>query len=348
VLLALCKAQQQIPGVDVACAVMNERELSRELLGNGVRTFVFDEGKQGLGSLVSSLRRAAASFGADILHAHRTKENTMAAACRLLDRRTRRYLTTVHGMPEPATGGSALRRWLVNGTNQLVLRHGLHAVVAVSHDIGNQLRKDLGLRNVHVVHNGVERVAAPAESGRRVSDLTKPLHLVAMGRLVPIKRFDRLAGIAHDIARQTGHAPRVSLAGEGPLKDELAHTFQSVPGGEYVQMLGFVRDTAQLLRSADGLLITSDHEGIPMVALEALAAGIPVFAYAVGGLPEIAAESPAMRLAPPYATDALAGCITDWLRTGGTRSTELPARWPFDIQHCAESYVRLYQELLSR
>lgn len=347
ILLSLVRAQRKIAGVEVACALMNEHQLSRELLACGVPTFVFDERVQGFVSLVRSVRHSIHDFQADIVHAHRGKENMIAALCRLLNGRDQRYLTTVHGMPEPAPGNSPIRRWALAMLNSMVLRHGMHAVVAVSHDIARHLREDLNLRKVHVVHNGVQ--VSPLDSRTILASgaTHAPVTLLSMGRLVQIKRYERLSQVAAEIMSQSGRAPKILLAGEGPLAQDLVRHFADSPGGQFVEMLGFVRDTAALLQHADGLVITSDHEGIPMVALEALAANKPVFAFEVGGMPEIAAQSPAMRLSPVGDIPALVKNITDWFSANDHSGSDLPHNWPFDIHRCAQAYIALYRDLLS-
>jgi glycosyltransferase involved in cell wall biosynthesis len=98
-----------------------------------------------------------------------------------------------------------------------------------------------------------------------------------------------------------------------------------------------------LFARADALLITSDHEGIPMVALEALAQGIPVFGFAVGGLPEIAASGVPMKLVDLGDTDALARTIDAHFASPAAAARRLPPpNWVFSIEHCADDYQELY------
>jgi glycosyltransferase involved in cell wall biosynthesis len=117
------------------------------------------------------------------------------------------------------------------------------------------------------------------------------------------------------------------------------------PGSRF-RMPGFVSDTRPLLAESDALVITSDHEGIPMAALEALAAGIPVFAFRVGGMPEIGAPDLPLQLAPPGDTSALAGEIAHYFthHAPGTRIAPPPG-WSFDIRECARAYEHLYSSL---
>jgi glycosyltransferase involved in cell wall biosynthesis len=143
------------------------------------------------------------------------------------------------------------------------------------------------------------RLAALA---RRAVD---PPELAVVARLVPIKGVDVAIGA---LARVRAPA-RLTIAGEGPLRALLERL-----AGPRVTFIGAVDELERdnLLARASALLVPSRvvaggrTEGMPLVALEALAAGVPVVASAVGGLPSIA---PVARLVPPDDPRALAEAI---------------------------------------
>ena len=169
---------------------------------------------------------------------------------------------------------------------------------------------------------GVARAAAPALAPWLADALVQPMGLdlarfAALGRapaapptilvaarLVPIKGVDvALAALAH-----LRTPARLVIAGDGPERAALA---ARAPAG--AALLGEVdtRRRDQLLREASVVVVPSRvtaggrTEGTPAIALEALAAGVPVVASAVGGLCEL----PAARLVPPDDPPALAGAI---------------------------------------
>jgi len=84
------------------------------------------------------------------------------------------------------------------------------------------------------------------------------------------------------------------VAGEGPLRAAL----EAEADPRQVSFLGFVPDIGTVLAAADVLALPSRTEGLPMAALEAMAAGLPVVASAVGSLPELLADGAGM-LVPP-------------------------------------------------
>ena len=82
--------------------------------------------------------------------------------------------------------------------------------------------------------------------------------------------------------------PRVLFlwAGDGPLRGKVEKEIEKKGLRENFRLLGWREDVAELLGASDALLLTSIHEGLPRVALQAMAAGKPVVATAVNGTPE--------------------------------------------------------------
>jgi glycosyltransferase involved in cell wall biosynthesis len=230
-----------------------------------------------------------------------------------------------------------LRRRITELVNDVTLSRGFDAMVAVSHDIERRMRSKFRRTRVLCIHNGIEtQVATP-----RAAASGDSLRLLAMGRLVPVKRFDRLRPIA-DALHGLGMRPVITLAGEGPLLQELERELRPGDAASGIRMPGFVAQPATLFDESDALLITSDHEGIPMVALEALSRGIPVFGFAVGGLPEIAATPVPMQLVAPGDVVAMAQAICGYFAGQRGQALRPPADWKFSIEHCAGEYENLY------
>ncbi|MBL9017436.1 MAG: glycosyltransferase [Myxococcales bacterium] len=142
---------------------------------------------------------------------------------------------------------------------------------------------------------------------------TTPPTIAVAARLVPVKGIDVLLAAAARLRRET----RIVIAGDGPARDELerrAARIRELARRADVQFLGSVDTTERdrLLGRASVVVVPSRvlpggrTEGMPMIALEALAAGVPVVASEVGGLRELA---PAARLVRPEDPGALAAAI---------------------------------------
>lgn len=114
---------------------------------------------------------------------------------------------------------------------------------------------------------------------------------VAIGRMVPQKGYDRL----FDWMKAGPVSASVTILGDGPERSRLEAMIACSALADQVFMPGFKRESAAYLAGADALLLPSRWEGMPNVALEALALGIPVIASAeAGGIDELAAECPGL------------------------------------------------------
>jgi glycosyltransferase involved in cell wall biosynthesis len=111
----------------------------------------------------------------------------------------------------------------------------------------------------------------------------KPL-LLAVGRLYPEKRWDRLLECVALVAAK-GLDFSVYLAGDGPLRAELESQARRLGVYGLVQFLGLRRDIPDLLKSSTFLVHTADGEGCPNVVMEAMACGRAVVATDAGDVP---------------------------------------------------------------
>ncbi|MGH2545849.1 MAG: glycosyltransferase family 4 protein, partial [Actinomycetota bacterium] len=142
------------------------------------------------------------------------------------------------------------------------------------------------------------------------------------------------------------------IAGEGPLRGEVARAMAEASLEGRVFLLGNRPDPGDLLASSDVLLMTSRTEGVPGAAIEGAMAGLPVVAYAIGGLAEAVRDGTTGLLARPGDREALARhALTlledeDRRREMGRAAMEW-SRARFDIGVVAPSYVRLYRHVLA-
>jgi glycosyltransferase involved in cell wall biosynthesis len=117
------------------------------------------------------------------------------------------------------------------------------------------------------------------------------VRLIGVGRLREVKRFDRFLSTLARLRREGNRPVTGMIVGAGPLSAELekqAQTLGLFPGA--VEFKGSIADVAPIYREADICVLTSDHEGTPNVALEAMSSGLPVVATKVGGVSAIINE----------------------------------------------------------
>lgn len=122
----------------------------------------------------------------------------------------------------------------------------------------------------------------------------------------PVKRTGDLLEV---LARVRQRLPaRLVVVGDGPERAATEQKAAALGLTSHVRFMGRRDDFVDDLRHADGFLLPSESESFGVAALEALSAGVPVFAYRVGGLPEVVTEDVG-RLVEPFDVDALAQAV---------------------------------------
>src|SRR5262249_55804717 len=207
---------------------------------------------------------------------------------------------------------------------RLVLRW-MDAVVCVSEGQAVKVRKaGAPADRVVVIRNavGLEAFAEPEPADRAALEglfPRPPRRIVgAAGRLSPEKGFDRLI----DAAALVTHAEPDTgfvIFGGGPLRAALAAQIAARGlQGRFV-LAGFRTDLQRFLPVFDLAVLSSLTEGLPVILLEALAAGVPAVSTAVGGTPEVIEDGVHGYLVPPGNVEALARRILDCLRADAAR-----------------------------
>ncbi len=170
--------------------------------------------------------------------------------------------------------------------------------LAVSEDLRRHLVRATGLADeaVLLARNGVDLERfQPGDraAARRALGLPEQERiLLGVGRLVPVKGFARFAAALTALPDT-----RLVLVGDGGDRNKIAR--RAAPGR--LHLLGPLPPdgVAQACRAADLLVLPSTREGWPNVVTEALASGLPVVAFAVGGVPEILTDPRYGRAIPP-------------------------------------------------
>jgi glycosyltransferase involved in cell wall biosynthesis len=132
----------------------------------------------------------------------------------------------------------------------------------------------------------------------------------AIGRLEPQKDHATLLdAFARLRARDDGGRHHLAVVGTGRLEDDVAARVRAGGLTDHVALLGPRDDVPMLLTAADGLVLSSRWEGLPNVVMEAMAAGLPVVATRVGGIPELVEERSTGLLVPAADPGALAAAM---------------------------------------
>ena len=253
---------------------------------------------------------------ADIVHAHGLR----AALIGVLAAKRARLpsLFTAHNLV-PALGG--LQRVLLRAVGRQA-----NGIIAVSHAVADSLiAVGIAAEKIHVVPNGVPIAQY------RVTNLPDPLTLaslpndtlivLAIGRLSKEKGFDVLIDAFALVTAQVPEA-RLLLIGDGPEAQNLSAQAQRLALASQVHFVGRVDNVVPYLHRAHIVAIPSRQEGQGIVALEAMASGLPVVASTVGGLKETVLEGVTGLLVPPDDPDSLAAALLKLLRQASQEDLE--------------------------
>lgn len=258
-------------------------------------------------------------------------------------------LYQVHGgaLPQAFCRGHRLLTPFVRATLRLA-----DAIVAMSASEADAFRRFVGSIPVFAFPNGVD-CTPYATLVRAGSSPGVPLRLLYIGRLVREKGlYELLQGLA--LARCQGVAAELVIAGAGPEEARLRQTAVA-QGLECVSFLGPVRGAAKmtLLERADVFVLPSYAEGLPYALLESMAAGVPVIATRVGGIPELVADGSNGLLVEPQAPQAIAvairtlACDREALaRMSAASRATIAAR--YSIGRLAAEFGRVYADLCAR
>ncbi|MFE4517058.1 glycosyltransferase family 4 protein [Kitasatospora sp. NPDC056783] len=186
-----------------------------------------------------------------------------------------------------------------------------------------------------------------AGGGGHGGGVDRPL-VLAVGRLVPQKAFGLLLDATRELATLDPQ-PLVLLAGDGPEAGALREraAAEKLP----VRLLGYRTDVPDLLAAADLVVLSSRWEARSLVVQEAMRAGVPVVATAVGGIPELVGD--AAVLVPPGDPAALGRAVRALLADPARRERLVAAgrqqaeTWPDEAATVAQ-VLSTYDELVQR
>jgi glycosyltransferase involved in cell wall biosynthesis len=297
----------------------------------------------------------------DVVHTHSSKAGVLGrvAAGRVAMSPGGRPAVVHHchglawGMGRSATLASEFYRRIERATGHLC-----DGVISVSYAVQRQLLADKTYPKARhaMIHNGLDLghagrgpFTADAEHRRLLGLPTAGALIAHVGRVVQGKGHD-LAIDAVQLLVDAGDDVNLLIVGDGPLVDGLRNqTERNSDLRGRIHFLGFRTDIATVLRASDLLCLPSQTEGLPLVIIEAMAAGLPTVATAVGGVPEVVVSGETGLLLDPSATpDQLAQALHEVL-ADPVRAREMGAAGRrraerhFSLQNSARTVDFLYE-----
>lgn len=167
-----------------------------------------------------------------------------------------------------------------------------------------------------------------------------------IGRLRVEKGPDIFLACLRQIRREMPQA-RAVILGDGPDRQLMEQAIRDFGLEGAVELIGYVDDVTSWLRRIDVLILSSRTEGTPIVLLEAMQAGVPIAAFAVGGVPELLNNGTCGLLADPGDVDGLAAHALSLLRDSTLRATvshaaRVRCREHYGMERCAALWEALY------
>lgn len=318
----------------------------------GIECRVIEERRRFDLQVVVGLQRLAAESNPDIIQTHNVKSHFLMRLSGLANRH--RWIAFHHGY---TTTDAKMRAY-----NQLD-RWSLKAaarVVTMSQAFARQL-ENLGVatERIRVLHNAVDVEAVASVSEEAAATLRERLNIaaservvLAIGRLSQEKGHkDLLAAFARLVKQDAALPVRLVIVGEGPEDRRLAEASAAAGLADRVIFAGQVANVREYYAMADVLVLPSHSEGSPNVLLEAMAAGVPVVATAVGGVPEIVTPEETALLVKARDTEALAQAMKRLLNDRGlAEQLAERARLQVTARHTPTARLRslleLYAELM--
>lgn len=334
-------------GVASAVCCLDERGAwADDLESRGIRVFNLGRRPGFRPGLAWRLARLAAAEGIHVLHCHQYTPFVYGALARLAHPRLR-LVFTEHG--RLADAPPSPRRRLANR----LLSRTPGRFFAVSDELRRFLETEgFPPRRMEVLPNGIDPGprpgAAERASARRTLGLPGDASVIGTAaRLDPVKDLPRLVE-AFAAVRAAHPAARLVILGDGPERGAIEAARDRVGAGDAVLLPGHRADVRTLLPGFDLYVNCSTYEGVSLTILEAMAAGLPVAATAVGGTPEVVVDGATGRLVPPRDTAALAaalaGILADPARAAGLGEAgrrRMEERFSFDAM--MSMYVKAWR-----
>ncbi len=267
-------------------------------------------------SVMPALKSLVTRRAPDIIATHNVKSHFLTRVCRL--HRDRPWVAFHHGYTSTDLKNGAynqLDRWSLAAADR---------VVAVCGPFARQLQeRGIPADRIIVLHNSIgSELSARAIDIREVKERHAigdgDRFILTIGRLSQEKgHVDLISAFAKLRAMHPGMRAKLVIVGEGPEHSTIEVAIKTQGLEDHVRLAGYRSDVSSYYGAADVFVLPSRSEGSPYVLLEAMRAGVPVAATAVGGVPEILTNEKTALLVKPRDPKSLATAISRILSDAG-------------------------------
>lgn len=354
VVISLMKAQRDLGNESVLGSIGELRSGVKEIeqIAEGaqlcVQQFRMRKGLNVLGSLRIWAHAEKGKF--DIVHSHGYKADIFMGLI-AMRRRAFGLISTIHGW---TAGKEFSRLWLYEWLHRKML-YAMDAVVAVSEPLfaDHRLKK---IRNkLYLIRNGIavepDRSKLEIHGDPIIGFLQSDFVVATIGRL-SIEKDHKTLIAAFKIFLQTVVTANLVIIGDGDERDDLQKEVSRSGLDKKVLLAGYRPDARKFLQLFDVFVLSSKTEGTPITLLEAMVAGIPVVATAVGGVSELLDYGDAGMIVEPKMPESIADALLALYKSPELRR-KLAGRArdrvieKYSIQACAQIYQQVYEKILA-
>jgi len=300
-------------------------------------------------ALASKMAEVAKANELDLLHAHYAIPFGAAAllAKQILTTRNLKVVLTLHGTDITLVGNNASFKPVTRMTIEAA-----DEVTVVSHFLRGETIRQFGIqRPLEVIYNFIDPQRHDLEPCSCIPQCgSKKRTLMHISNFRPVKRIRDVVAIFARVRSEID--ARLILVGDGPDAPVARELGEELGVSGDMKFVGIVDRVAPLLAKADLLLLPSSSESFGLVALEAMASGVPVIATDIGGIPEVVTDGETGFLSPvgdaeSMARNAIALLKDDTMYSQFGQAAKTRAHMAFDYAKIVPQYEALYARALS-
>jgi glycosyltransferase involved in cell wall biosynthesis len=288
----------------------------------------------------------------DLIQSHLLGSNVYCSLAGLLTRTP--VVATFHGAVD--IGDDERLKWLKFG----VIKAGARFIIAVSESLRNDIiaRTPLKKESINIVYNCIDTSAFQRPGSialrHKFGWSENEIIIGSLGNIRPAKGYDILLHAAA-LLKESPRSYRFVIAGQkdrGTLLDDLLKLRKKLGLDEKVMFLGFIDDPAEFLSNLDLFLSSSVSEGLPLSAIQAMAAKLPLIATRCGGYEELVTHQENGWLVdvgnPQAIADAIELVAADSeLRSTLSENARKHAIETFDMAAMLNAYETIYDQLIA-
>lgn len=258
------------------------------------------------------------------------------------------FVTTLHGTDITLVGRDASFEPSISFS----INHS-NAVTAVSKDLAKDTLKQFHIeKEIKVVPNFIniedyDEVEADEVLRKKIAPNGEKI-ILHTSNFRPVKRVEDVVRVFTKIHKECDS--KLILVGDGPDRSKIETLCRTLGVCDDIKFVGKLKNTTKALKLADLFLLTSETESFGLVALEAMAAKVPVISTNVGGLPEVNEQGVSGFLSPVGDIDDMANnalnILKDEKKLKAMKESAYQRAKKFDISGILPLYEQIYQDVV--